>query len=118
MSILDRLFGDPNAREMKKIEPVVAQVNKLEEGIQKLPDAKFKDRYLAIKDKVMADLDKEKNKTEDKESQKKIEIDILTPHIPEVFALTREAARRTIMIDVIMIATGSFKDSAGLPLKK
>jgi preprotein translocase subunit SecA len=96
MSLLDNLFGDPNAKEMKKLEPIVAAINHLEPEIQKLSDAEIRERYLKIKANVEKELDKEKNKTGDKESLKKIEIDILNPHVTEVFALTREAALRTI----------------------
>jgi preprotein translocase subunit SecA len=96
MSLLDSLFGDPNAKEMKKFEPVVAEINHLEEKIQKLSDADIKKRYQEIKAKVETELAKDKNKTEDKESLRKVELDLLTPLIPEVFAITREAAFRAI----------------------
>lgn len=96
MSLLDKLFGDPNAKEIKKLEPIVAEINHLEEGVQKLSDAKIKARFLEIKAQVEKELAKDKNKTEDKDSLRKVELDILAPKIPEVFALVREAARRTI----------------------
>jgi preprotein translocase subunit SecA len=96
MSLLDNLFGDPNTKEMKKLEPIVAKINGLEEEIQKLSDTQIKKRYQEIKATVVAELENDKNKTEDKESLKKVELDLLEPQIPEVFALTREAARRTI----------------------
>jgi preprotein translocase subunit SecA len=96
MSLFDKLFGDPNAKEIKRLEPKVAEINHLEEKIQKLSDKQLKDRFQAIKKEVTADLAKEKNKSTDKESRREIEIDILEPHITEAFALIREAAWRAI----------------------
>jgi preprotein translocase subunit SecA len=96
MSLLDKLFGDPNAKEVKRLEPTIARVNALENEIQKLSDAKIKERFQAIKASVEKELAKDKNKTEDKESLRKVELDVIEPHIPEVFALIRESAKRTI----------------------
>jgi preprotein translocase subunit SecA len=96
MTLFDKLFGDPNAKEVKRLEPKVAEINHLEEQIQKLSDKQIKDRYQEIKSEVTKELDKEKNKTEDKESLRKVELDLIAPHLAEVFALTREAAKRTI----------------------
>lgn len=96
MSLFDKLFGDPNAKEVQKLQPKVAEINHLEEGIRKLSDTKIKDRYQAIKKEVSEKLEAEYQKTKDKESLKKVELDLLEPHLAEVFALTREAAARTI----------------------
>lgn len=96
MSLFDKLFGDPNAKEVKRLEPIVAEINHLEEKIQKLSDKQIKDRYQEIKTEVTKELEKDKNKTEDRESLRKVELDLIAPHIPEVFALTREAAKRAI----------------------
>lgn len=96
MSILDKLFGDPHAKEVKKYEPTVIAINSWEDKIKKLTDKKIRERFLEIKDNVQKELDRDKNKTEDKDSLRKIEIDILEPYIPEVFALIREAAKRSI----------------------
>jgi preprotein translocase subunit SecA len=96
MSLLDKLFGDPNTKEMQKLEPIVAEINHLEERIQKLSDTEIKERYLKIKTTVEKELNSDKNKASDKESARKVELDILAPHIAEVFALTREAAKRAI----------------------
>ncbi len=96
MSLFSKIFGDPNAKEVIKLEPKVAEINHLEDKIQKLSDIKIKDRYQEIKDEVIKELENDKNKTKDKESLKKVELDILDKYLVEVFALTREAAKRTI----------------------
>lgn len=104
MSLFDKLFGDPNAKEVKKLEPLVAEINHLEDRVQKLSDTKIRERFQEIKSSVMEDLEKEKNKVkgdassdvELRESQRQIELDALEPHIAEAFALIREAASRSI----------------------
>lgn len=99
MPFLKKIFTDPNEREIKKIKPLVAAVNDKEKEIEGLPDAEIKNRYQEIRKKVQ---DKLKNKIknelnpEKKDQNKKIINDILEEHAVEVFALTREAAKRTI----------------------
>lgn len=127
MSFLDKLFGDPHAKEIKKFEPTVEKINEHEKSVHALSDAKIKARFQEIKEEVTSGLDKrleggssakggqassnnkdnysstpsttlrtgEMEKFDNKELRK-IELDILEPHAPEVFALIREAAKRTI----------------------
>ncbi len=96
MGILGRIFKDPNEKEIKKIEPTIAEVNAKEKTVQKLSDAKIQKRYQEISREVKEQINKQSQRIKDKESKRKVILDILSPYIPEVFALTREAARRTI----------------------
>jgi len=77
MKFLDSIFPSQAQRELKKIEPLVTSINALEEEMTKLSDADFPLRTQALREKLLngADL-----------------LDIL----PEAFALTREASRRTL----------------------
>ncbi|MBU1563480.1 preprotein translocase subunit SecA [Patescibacteria group bacterium] len=75
MSILNRFLGDPNERELKKIEPLVDEINKLESKFESFSDEQLKEKSEELKKKVHKNLD-----------------DIL----PEAFALVREAAKRTL----------------------
>ena len=68
---------DSNERELNKIEPLVVKINSLEEEVKKLSPAKFKEKA--------GDFRKRIEKGEDLDSL-----------LPEVFALVREAARRTL----------------------
>lgn len=77
MSILTKIFGDPNAREVKKHRAVIEQINSLEAGLKKLSD-----QALAAKtDSLKTDLS----------DGKKLD-DIL----PEAFAVVREMSRRVL----------------------
>jgi preprotein translocase subunit SecA len=78
MSILKKIFGDPNERVIKGMQPVVEAVGSLEPEISVLSPEALKDRSLALKAKVMAG---------------ELELD---DALPEAFALCREAAKRTL----------------------
>jgi len=77
MLFLDKLFGDPNARVVSKIQPIISVINELEPKIQALSDDELKNKTLDFKDRLG------KGETLD---------DIL----PEAFACVREAARRVL----------------------
>ncbi len=76
MSLFQKLFGS-NEKQLKNIQPVIDQINALEETMKKLSDEGIKEKTSALKEQI------KNGKTID---------DIL----PEAFALTREAARRAI----------------------
>jgi len=71
------IFTDSNEKEIKRLEPVVAQINSLEPDFQRLSDAELR----AKTDELKARL---KNG------------ETLDELLPEAFAAVREAARRTI----------------------
>jgi len=82
--MLKKLLGDPNARKLKKYQPIVTDVNLLEEEIQPLSDDQLKAKTVEFQQKL------EKAKS-DREEQ-----DILYEILPEAFAVVREAARRVL----------------------
>lgn len=77
MSFLDKLFGDPNARVVEKLGPLVEKINALEPAVLPLLDHKFPIKTGELKARLA------KGETLD---------DIL----PEAFALVREAAKRVL----------------------
>jgi preprotein translocase subunit SecA len=76
-SIAQRLFGSANDREVKRLQPLVAQINALEPEIEKLTDADLKARTDVFRQRF-----------EDGES--------LDDMLVEAFATVREAAKRTL----------------------
>ncbi|MDD5341586.1 MAG: preprotein translocase subunit SecA [Patescibacteria group bacterium] len=76
MSILTKIFGDPNKRVIAKIQPIVEKTNELEEGIKVLSDEALK------------------NKT--KEFKERLKKETLDDILPEAFAVVREAAKRVL----------------------
>jgi preprotein translocase subunit SecA len=77
MNFLTKIFGSSNERELKRLQPLVEEINSLEPGIQELSDDALRGRTAMFKEKVAqgAELD-----------------DIL----PEAFAVVREASVRTL----------------------
>ena len=71
------ILTDSNEKEIKRLEPVVAQINLLEPDFQRLSDAELR-----------AKTDELKARLKDSET--------LDELLPEAFAAVREAARRTI----------------------
>ena len=119
-SILKKVVGDSNEREISRLMPIVEQVNALEPEVQKLPDSAFAERTRAFKQRIQqetAPLREEVRRAEEalvaeqdpieierlrgelyKRRQELLEAEeeILWEILPEAFALVREASRRTI----------------------
>ncbi|MHB8871158.1 MAG: preprotein translocase subunit SecA [Candidatus Doudnabacteria bacterium] len=86
MSFLEKIFGG-NQRVVSKLQGVVDQINSLEDRFKDLTDDQIKEQVQAWKTQLSNE-----NEPKDYEEQKKI----LEQILPDVFALTREAAKRTI----------------------
>jgi preprotein translocase subunit SecA len=76
MNLLQKLFGDPNAREVAKMRPVIDKINGLASSFEALTDEGLKAKTLEFKDRLA----------------KGASLDDL---LPEAFAAVREASRRT-----------------------
>jgi preprotein translocase subunit SecA len=82
--MLKALLGDPNARKVKKFQPLVTDINLLEEDIKKLSDDELKGKtteFRQIIEKARSDQERE---------------DILSDILPEAFAVVREAGIRVL----------------------
>jgi preprotein translocase subunit SecA len=76
-NMIKAVFGSKNERELKRLEPVMAQINQLEPDFQKLPDGQFPAKTAEFKERLA------KGETLD---------DLL----PEAFAAVREASVRVL----------------------
>ncbi len=87
--IVKKFIGSKNEREVKKLRPIVATINEIEVGLQKLPDEALRQKTVAWKDEL--------SKIEDKDQlANRLEI------LPEAFAVVKNAARRLCGQDVIV----------------
>ena len=77
MGILNKFLGDANEKELKKIQPLVDQTNKLEKEFESFSDKQIKDKTKEFKGRL-------KNK------------ETLDDILPEAFALAREVAKRIL----------------------
>ena len=123
--VLQGIFGDPEKRELKRMEKIVQGINKLEPKYQAMSDDELKDQTNLLKKQLLelrkkADaktalekqkLEKESSKKDKKTSAKtidtkKAEDKILDQLLPDAFALVREATFRILRMrhfDVQMI---------------
>ncbi|MEK7090338.1 MAG: preprotein translocase subunit SecA, partial [Patescibacteria group bacterium] len=77
MKFLSKIFGDPNSRVISMIQPVIDEINALEPEIEKLEDLALKDKTRELRERLASDAQ-------------------FSDILPVAFALTREAARRTL----------------------
>lgn len=78
MTFLQKIFGDPNARTLSKIQPIVDTINSLEETYKSKSDEEIRAEITQIKTDIQ---------------EKGTSLDEV---LPQVFALVREASRRTL----------------------
>ena len=76
MSILSKIFGDPNEREIKKDRLIVDKINSLEPKLKDLTDSALSKKTIELKEKL-----------------KKAKLDDI---LPEAFAVVREVSKRTL----------------------
>ncbi|MEK9741928.1 MAG: hypothetical protein VW200_02710, partial [Pelagibacteraceae bacterium] len=75
-NFLKRIFGSTNERKISSLQPIVVQINRLEETFEKITNEALKNKTLEFKKRL-----------KNKESVDQI--------LPEAFAAVREASKRT-----------------------
>ncbi|MFA6105319.1 MAG: preprotein translocase subunit SecA [Patescibacteria group bacterium] len=75
MSLITKIFGDPNAKAVAEIGPIVEQINSFEPKLLSLTEEQLKAKTQAFKDRFKAG-------------------ETLEDILPEAFAVVREASRR------------------------
>ena len=76
-SLIKKIFGSKNERELKRIQPLVLQINGLESGFHPLNDDQLRAKTGEFKERIDRG-------------------EPLDEILPEAFAIVREAARRTL----------------------
>ncbi len=82
--MLKLLLGDPNTRKLKRYQPIVEEINFLEEEISQLADDELRKETQHLKSKISAELDFKKQK------------ELLEEFLPKAFAIVREASKRVL----------------------
>lgn len=85
MGILTKIFGDPNERVIKNLQPIVDDINALEDICAKLSNDELRAKTAVFKKRITNE--------EAKGLSVREALDII---LPEAFAVVREAARRTL----------------------
>ncbi|NPA12991.1 MAG: preprotein translocase subunit SecA [Aquificae bacterium] len=84
--LFKKIFGTKNEREIKKIKPIVQQINQLEDEFDQLSNKELREKSLQLIEKVRSD----------KELSDAITRGEIVDILPEAFALVREASKRTL----------------------
>lgn len=103
MSLLRRIFGDTNQKEVDRYQSIVSEVAQIEKELEQMTDAELKSASLEIKEALsgpVAEVLKNASSVDDRGERnkllkKKIN-ELLDPYKARSFALVREASKRTI----------------------
>ncbi len=82
--MLKLLLGDPNTRKLKRYQPIVEEINFLEEEISQLTDDELRKETQNLKSNISAELDFKKQK------------ELLEDFLPKAFSIVREASKRVL----------------------
>jgi preprotein translocase subunit SecA len=90
--MLKLLLGDPNARKLKSYQPVVSDINLLEEEVSALSD----DELRGLTSEFRQKLENARSGIGSAEAQRARERQLLDELLPQAFAVVREAGRRVL----------------------
>ncbi len=82
--MLKLLLGDPNTRKLKRYQPIVENINFLEDEISQLTDDELRKETQTLKSTISSELDIKKQK------------ELLGEYLPKAFAIVREASKRVL----------------------
>jgi len=125
-AMLKKILGSQHAREVKKLDPVVAQINGISEGLSSLTDedlrgktdefrSRIKEATRALQGEIDA-LREEKRRSEDPDVRESLTQEIgelddqlleaiesaLTDLLPEAFAVVKEACQRNFGKEIVV----------------
>ncbi len=75
MSFLTKIFGDPNAKVIREIQPIINKINTFESTLVELSDNQLRDKTIEFKSRLAKD-------------------ETLDDILPEAFAVVREVSKR------------------------
>ncbi|NOZ77715.1 MAG: preprotein translocase subunit SecA [Acidobacteria bacterium] len=90
---VDKVFGTKDERDIKKLRPRIERINALEPELSKLDDDALKARFAGIRQRVQEQI---RDLPEGPVERRRIVEDVLDPELEEVFAIVREASKRTL----------------------
>jgi preprotein translocase subunit SecA len=92
--VLAKVFGTANERAVKKLLPIVAQINALEPETKRLTDEQLRAKTVEFRERIAARIDS----ITDAEEIKTAERAALDEILPEAFAVVREAGWRAVQM--------------------
>ncbi len=95
-TVISKVFGTSNERAVKRLMPLVAQVNALEPTIEALTDDQLRDKTAEFRQRIADSLAAANVAADDKEALYAAEKAALDAILPEAFAVVREAGKRVV----------------------
>jgi preprotein translocase subunit SecA len=93
-SVLAKVFGTNNERAVKRLMPIVAQINSLEPATQALTDEQLRNKTAEFRKRI-ADAIAGIEDADERNAAEKAALDEI---LPEAFAVVREAGRRVVQM--------------------
>jgi preprotein translocase subunit SecA len=94
-AVVSKVFGTSNERAVKRLMPIVQQVNAIEESVKSLTDEQLRDKTAEFRARI-AEAIKDIDPKDDPEGVIAAEKAALDELMPEAFAVVREAGRRVV----------------------
>ena len=94
--MLKLLLGDPNARKLKRYQPIVSDVNLLEEEITPLSDDELRGLTAEFRQKLTSLQEECRSRGLSRETTLDRERKLLDELLPQAFAVVREAGKRVL----------------------
>ena len=91
IDLLLKLLGDPNAKKVKKMMPIVEHINKLEPEMETLTDEQLRAKTQEFKEHLA-----NRETSSDFKKDRALEKKALDEILPEAFAVVREAGKRVL----------------------
>ena len=82
--MLKLLLGDPNTRKLKRYQPIIEEINLLEEEVSKLNDDELRNETNILKSRISSEVNTIKQK------------ELLDEILPKAFSIVREASKRVL----------------------
>jgi len=92
LQLLEKVFGSPNERKIRQIEPIVEEVALHEAALQQLTDEQLREKTRWFQ----AEFRNRPKDLDDPIKDRKLEQELLDTILPEAFAVCREASRRVL----------------------
>ncbi|MDP2708478.1 MAG: preprotein translocase subunit SecA [bacterium] len=96
MSLIDKIFGDPNDKVIKALLPFVEEINNLEDKYKAMSDSELKAQTAEFRKKLGVEAYTEEVRLLRRSAPRNDNAQALDEILPEAFALVREAAKRVL----------------------
>ncbi|HVP36077.1 MAG TPA: preprotein translocase subunit SecA [Terriglobales bacterium] len=95
-NILTKIFGSKHERDVKKIQPIVEEINAFFEEYKSLSDEELKGKSEEFKQRIKEYLEPYQAEGTPEDEQKQAQQEILDQILPEAFAVVKETCRRLL----------------------